>query len=57
MQLLFFIKDLPPSKTGVNSFIFIHVNKNTAKTRRFSVNILGSKPSVYKLYTATHHTL
>ena len=47
----------PLKKTDVNSFVFICMNKNTAKTRRFSVNILGSKPSVYKLYTATHHTL
>ena len=46
-----------PSKTDANSFVFICMNKNTAKTRRFSVNILGSKPGVYKLYTATHHTL
>lgn len=57
MQLLFCIKDLPPLKTDANSFIFIRMNKNTAKTRRFSLNILGPKPRVYKLYTVTRHTL
>lgn len=40
-----------PSKTDANSLIFIHVNKNTAKTRRFSLNIFSPKPRVYKLYT------
>lgn len=51
-------KDLPPlKKTDANSFVFIRMNKNTAKTRRFSLNILGPKPRVYKLYTTTRHTL
>lgn len=47
----------PLKKTDVNSFVFICMNKNTAKTRRFSLNILSPKPRIYKLYTVSRYTL
>ena len=45
MQLLFCSKVLPPpQKTDVNSFVFICMNKNTAKTRRFHSTFLVQSP-------------